>query len=362
MDTAGLVFSQTLANEAAARWARDYAAGLTELINGTSQRVFGEVISKWIQCPGATIGELHNALKDAFEINDARAHMIAVTETTRAYANGNKIAFLHGGVKKWRWNTNNDELVCPICGPLNGMVKNIGESFGEFHGERFTEPPAHPNCRCWVTPVVDVPPVPVTGGRALDRAFSELPNVLPEGVTPEQIVRHFNEQYDVYVDLSAGHSMTPTEAQMTDKVLRTLPKKMVKDNRNFRQLALSDYYHPDDYLPNGTPKPAQDLSVFGVHHNRQITLFRLARSFTRKGVYSNTGSVFTETLLHEVGESVWKGMNEAQRADWVALVLRETSFLPGETRASEKFAIAFSFRWLGEKIPRALEMWVRGLE
>jgi hypothetical protein len=39
------------------------------------------------------------------------------------------------------WLASQDELVCPICGPLHGKRR----------GQGWTEPPpAHPNCRCAV--------------------------------------------------------------------------------------------------------------------------------------------------------------------------------------------------------------------
>ena len=40
------------------------------------------------------------------------------------------------------WNTNNDELVCDICEPLNQKEK--GDGWDESDG-----PPAHVRCRCW---------------------------------------------------------------------------------------------------------------------------------------------------------------------------------------------------------------------
>lgn len=43
------------------------------------------------------------------------------------------------------WRTSGDERVCPICGPLNGKRKS--EGWSGVTGP----PPAHVNCRCWVT-------------------------------------------------------------------------------------------------------------------------------------------------------------------------------------------------------------------
>lgn len=151
----GELFSQAMANEQAVEWARQYAATLANQVNAVSQRLTFEAMADWMDRPGATIGELTEALKDKLAVNVSRAGTIAVTEVTRAYAEGNRIAYTNSGVEKWRWRTNRDDLVCTVCGPLNGKVKQIGESFGVFNNQPFTQPPAHPNCRCWVTPVVD---------------------------------------------------------------------------------------------------------------------------------------------------------------------------------------------------------------
>ena len=41
------------------------------------------------------------------------------------------------------WATENDDLVCTICGPRN--EKKEGDGWTRADG-----PPAHPKCRCWV--------------------------------------------------------------------------------------------------------------------------------------------------------------------------------------------------------------------
>jgi HK97 family phage portal protein len=75
-----------------------------------------------------------------------RAEVIARTEVTHAFARGNRGAWEERGVQQVSWRTRVDELVCPICGPLN---------LQEFQITSEVIPPAHPNCRCWIVPVVD---------------------------------------------------------------------------------------------------------------------------------------------------------------------------------------------------------------
>ena len=150
---ASLGLNLELANEEAAEWARRYTDDLLNTLGTTSERLVGEALGEWVEKPGATMGDLVNLLAPRLEQNVYRADLIAVTETTRVYANGNRIAFEQAGVSSWRWQTNRDELVCKWCGPLNGKVVKIGEAFGVWRGKAVAEPPFHPGCRCWVTPV-----------------------------------------------------------------------------------------------------------------------------------------------------------------------------------------------------------------
>jgi hypothetical protein len=129
-----------LVNERAANWARQYSYELIRNITNTSRRATQEAVAAFFE-RGQTRGDLEAALTRLF--GPTRASMIAVTEVTRAASNGEReIAreLAAEGVEMIPiWQTNNDELVCPICGPR--------------HGKQITDnayPPAHVNCRCWV--------------------------------------------------------------------------------------------------------------------------------------------------------------------------------------------------------------------
>ena len=151
-----LAFDPTLSNEQAAGWASAYTDTiLTELMDTTVTGV-GNVLSEWITREGATFGELHDALTPLF--GQSRAARIATTEMTRAFAEGEQMIYEREGVKKWRWNTNKDAIVCPVCAPLNGKIVVIGQPFGyNKKGEPIIKPPdAHPGDRCWVSPVVEL--------------------------------------------------------------------------------------------------------------------------------------------------------------------------------------------------------------
>lgn len=152
-----LVFDPDLHNRQAAEWARQHTDDLLSQLGTTSERLVGDALAEWVETSGATVGELKAKIREGLRVNAARADVIAVTETTRAYAEGEKAAYLADGIRRWRWQTNNDELVCKRgCRELNGKIVEIGQPFTKDRkGKDVTEPPLHPNCRCWVAPVVE---------------------------------------------------------------------------------------------------------------------------------------------------------------------------------------------------------------
>lgn len=151
---AGIGLNMELANQAAADWARAYTDDLLAYLGTTSEKLVGDALAAWIETPGSTMGDLVNNLAPKFGGNVGRADLIAVTEVTRAVANGEMLTYQSNGIERWRWNTNRDDLVCPVCLPLNGKVVEIGQPFGIFRGKTFNSPPCHPGCRCWQSPVV----------------------------------------------------------------------------------------------------------------------------------------------------------------------------------------------------------------
>jgi SPP1 gp7 family putative phage head morphogenesis protein len=144
----GIGVDWTLVNTAVTDWARTYTFDLVKDLTATSRKALGKQIAAWIES-GEPLPDLIGRLERIY--GPERAELIATTEVTRAYAEGNKIAWAESGVVEgFQWQTANDELVCPICGPLNGQVVKAGGSFpGGLEG-----PPAHPRCRCWISPIV----------------------------------------------------------------------------------------------------------------------------------------------------------------------------------------------------------------
>jgi hypothetical protein len=150
----------TLTNSRAVDWARKYAFDLIKDINKTTLEALQTAISTFVETPGFTIGDVVNMLP----YDESRALRIAVTETTRAYAQANKLAG-QDLKKEWpdmriikTWFTNNDDLVCVKCAPLNGMEVEIDEPFVHPEtGEEYDAPPdPHPWCRCWDQVTTDI--------------------------------------------------------------------------------------------------------------------------------------------------------------------------------------------------------------
>ena len=131
------------------KYAKDYRDKWLSKIDETTRQYVEEIITNWL-LSGDPLSVLINSLIEdtGGMFSKTRAKRIAVTETTRLHALGNKMAWEEAGtVKEWRWNTANDELVCPICRPNNGKLFPLAELDSRL--------PAHVNCRCWSSPVVD---------------------------------------------------------------------------------------------------------------------------------------------------------------------------------------------------------------
>ena len=149
LENVGFGFDWTLANTTARDWAAAYTVELTGQINATTGRMVSQAVSRWID-NSETLDSLIADLAPVF--GQKRAELIASTEVTRAFAEGNRIAYRESGVvTEWEWRTAADERVCPICGPLAGKRRKLS---GEPFSVGIDAPPAHPRCRCWVTGVI----------------------------------------------------------------------------------------------------------------------------------------------------------------------------------------------------------------
>lgn len=145
-------FDWSLVNTDVLKWAMMYAYELIRGINTTTRQIVAAEVEYFIN-NSLTINEMRDRLVSATggAFSPARARRIAVTETTRAYAQGNMAAWRRGKVVKGKeWYTSVDSRVCRFCAPLHGVVVPLDDTFpGGIDG-----PPAHPGCRCDLLPQV----------------------------------------------------------------------------------------------------------------------------------------------------------------------------------------------------------------
>lgn len=155
----GIAVDWNLVNDDAVRWAREYSYELVTGITDTTRDRLQTAVGEWLES-NEPYPALRTRVAEIFD-NPVRAEMIAATEGTRAIAEGNTQAWAAADIPEREWRTAVDELVCPICGPLHQQRAKIGEAFPG----NIKNPPAHPNCRCALVPVVspERSPAPGTG-------------------------------------------------------------------------------------------------------------------------------------------------------------------------------------------------------
>ncbi len=149
-------------DRAAAELAQKYQYDLiTDLTNSTREQL-GRAIAEWIERGDefpALVADVRRIIPPGpvRGVRD-RAQVIAATEVTRIYALSRVAGMQAAGLTKMHWRTAEDELVCPICGPLGEANEGRGAE-GSVTERRFVHPengnvygppPAHPNCRCWI--------------------------------------------------------------------------------------------------------------------------------------------------------------------------------------------------------------------
>lgn len=144
-ETIGLDFDPAQVATAAGQWAQKYSF---DLVNGLTEKTRGVVqsaVAQYQSTPGMTRDDLIRMLKPAF--GEGRASTIATTEITRASAFGTRQyqdELKAAGIEMERINnTNADESVCAICGPLDNKPES---DWPDDAG-----PPWHPRCRCAVS-------------------------------------------------------------------------------------------------------------------------------------------------------------------------------------------------------------------
>lgn len=170
----GIGLDWTMPFTQAADWARRHCAELVSfdpdtpmsIINTTRERIRASV-ANWIETPDMGLPDLWKQLQEDHAFSRYRAELIAQTETTRAYAEGEMAgakAMEEQGYIKYQkeWKTvalfgSGPGTVCPICEPLHNTT--VDGTDGEFDTAvgMLLGPPAHPGCRCWINVIPSIP-------------------------------------------------------------------------------------------------------------------------------------------------------------------------------------------------------------
>lgn len=196
------LISWDVVNESALAFLRDYKADILDAIDLVTEKQARQVITEWARL-GSPLDVLRTQLAPIF--GTARARSIAATEVTRMFAKGNLLLWESTGVVEAKvWQTARDEMVCPLCGPLHNQIVEIESDFQltptqlaespqmkALLGKAYTpekalqragkllsgsgvsapHPPYHPNCRCWIKPVVSIERVQQRVGDILAQQF-----------------------------------------------------------------------------------------------------------------------------------------------------------------------------------------------
>jgi hypothetical protein len=151
-----------LVNEEAVNWVDTYYTsedagdfGSVPNLNVTSRQQVAEALQRWQL---GDLGSLEDGLPQLIReltpiFGRARAEKIAITEVSRVFAQSELFAArANPFIVYVMWQTAEDELVCPICGPrANRVVGKEEDGFRVESDSTVGYPPAHVRCRCSLT-------------------------------------------------------------------------------------------------------------------------------------------------------------------------------------------------------------------
>ncbi len=168
-----------IVNEAAIAYARDRAAELVGMrrdelgrlvenpdaewaIDDTTRDFLRSAVSDAIE-GGWSNDKLATAIGDSYGFSEERAMTIARTETQMAASAGALAGYKASGVVAMKqWVTAEDDLVEEEC--LDNAAAGSGQDgvlpLDEDYPSGDDAPPAHPNCRCVIVPVIEFEPTP----------------------------------------------------------------------------------------------------------------------------------------------------------------------------------------------------------
>ena len=215
----GITFDAAVISEEALSWARRYNYELVTGLTDTTRKLVQQSVSTFVETPGMTRADLEKLLAPAF--GESRASMIGVTEVTRAYSEATNqhqrlIRDEVGLEMRRRWDTLRDSLVCPICGPLNGLPEE------DWQVEFPNGPPSHPNCRCSTSLTMDDAETVRAEALAGQTAREKLLREKVEGEKPSERVGRTPVGPDVTTDAMGEWFMEDLRVDLRSEMRRRL--------------------------------------------------------------------------------------------------------------------------------------------
>lgn len=138
----GYGVNMDLVNQHILQFTRTYKNDWWDQLEATRREGLRDALVTWQESGLGKRGldDLLNTVEDVF-FDPVVADRIAVTEVTRIFDEGNRIAERSMGVQEQVWQTSRDETVCDICDALDGKHYPIDEG-------PYPVTDTHPNCRC----------------------------------------------------------------------------------------------------------------------------------------------------------------------------------------------------------------------
>lgn len=133
--------SNALSNYAAGARGTQAFATLNRLVDVDLRgRIIGAV--EFHLASGDSWRQLRSTLQNSVELTKSRAQTVARTEMAAAMVEGTKLRYEAEGIQQVQWQAVGSSRTCGYCAPRHGKVYKLGDVVA----------PAHPNCRCTVTP------------------------------------------------------------------------------------------------------------------------------------------------------------------------------------------------------------------
>lgn len=147
----GVEGSFDVTNPKVIKWIKKRSGELIKGISDTTKEALKKTLAEGVEA-GESIPNLAERVSSVYsDAKGFRAERIARTETIAGSNEGALQAYDQSGVVgEKEWLTALDEFICEECAGLNGEIIELHESFSGGYGC----PPAHPNCRCTVLPVI----------------------------------------------------------------------------------------------------------------------------------------------------------------------------------------------------------------